>query len=576
MEESDTESSSQETNTLADEELPGPSEPLDDTQLSCLLGATDEPGEEKKLPQVKDNWKLHECMEFFKLVNSLGKDFPQISIKMKLTNGSSHRPKNFFSPEICEAMFYFLMNKTKTMPGFQEFFSRAGMYTERAHILWLREYYENEITNIQKFLNNTLNDTDFQEAVMSYRAGKLAEELKETVETMLDTNYNLIVASSTFDEVLDIEKCVNLCEKLLTPEETAQCETEEDLRKKIKTRYMETLYMHELSGVPSMSTLKVPPKIKTPQKSPTKASPGKNLKEPKVEEESVPKKRKSPDGTPEPVLQKRKVPDVDYSDVKPDISGRGVNRRSGAYIAPSKIPKKSTRKNNRGVLVTDQVTQTLLITVERENVDFEVFPEPRKSKQNSVLRIYRPKKKESHSHGTRTIGCQTESITLEGKPYGPIRWDDPDIPCTEMSSTFVGGLMRSNAKFIREKTKRVNVRINESGLKTVTATIMRDHPLRLMVEQMKKSDQYGYFYNPVRFEETIQKYRRMIKTPMDLLTVEDLIVNKKIESPMDLALHVALLAANGVVFNAIPVESTEYLINFADFLKMTVKKEKMS
>ena len=61
---------------------------------------------------------------------------------------------------------------------------------------------------------------------------------------------------------------------------------------------------------------------------------------------------------------------------------------------------------------------------------------------------------------------------------------------------------------------------------------------------------------------------------MDLLTIEDLIISKKIESHMDLALHVALLAANGVVFNAIPVESTEYLINFADFLKMTVKKEK--
>lgn len=57
---------------------------------------------------------------------------------------------------------------------------------------------------------------------MLYRTGKLADELKETVETMLDTNYNLIIASSTYDEVLDIEKCVNLCEKLLTPEETAK------------------------------------------------------------------------------------------------------------------------------------------------------------------------------------------------------------------------------------------------------------------------------------------------------------------------------------------------------------------
>ena len=74
MEESDTESSSQGTNTVADEELPGPSETLDDTQLSCLLGANDEASEEKNLPPVKDNWKLHECMEFFKLVNSIGKD----------------------------------------------------------------------------------------------------------------------------------------------------------------------------------------------------------------------------------------------------------------------------------------------------------------------------------------------------------------------------------------------------------------------------------------------------------------------------------------------------------------------
>jgi len=553
MEESDTESSSQGTNTVADEELPGPSETLDDTQLSCLLGANDETSEEKKLPPVKDNWKLHECMEFFKLVNSIGKDFSQISAKMKLINGSSHRPKNFFTPENCEAMFYFLMNKTKTMPGFQEFFSRAGMYTERAHILWLREYYENEITDIQRFLKNSLSDTDFQEAVMLYRTGKLADELKETVETMLDTNYNLIIASSTYDEVLDIEKCVNLCEKLLTPEETAQCETEEELRKKIKSRYMETLYMHELSGVPSMNALKVPPKIKTPQKSPSnKTSPVKNtLKEVKTEEEVTQNKRKSPDVTPEPVPQKRKLPQVDYVDVKPDISSR-LSRRSATYPAPSKIPKKSTRKNDRGVLVTDQVTQTLMITVEQEANEFEIFPETKKSK-NSVLRIYRPKKKQSRSSSPKDVACQTKGLVLEGKPYGPIRWDDPDVPCTDMSSTFVGGLMRSNAKFIRNKTKRVNVRINESGLKTVAATVLRDHPLRLMVEQMKKSDQYGYFYNPVKFEETIQKYRRMIKTPMDLLTIEDLIINKKIESHMDLALHVALLAANGVVFNAIPV-----------------------
>ena len=275
---------------------------------------------------------------------------------------------------------------------------------------------------------------------------------------------------------------------------------------------METLYMHELSGVPSMNALKVPPKVKTPQKSPpNKTSPVKSsLKEVKTEEESVQKKRKSPDATPEPVPQKRKVPEVDYSIVKAEISARS-NRRSATYIAPSKIPKKATRKNDRGVLVTDQVTQTLMITVEQEANESEFLPEIKKSK-NSILRIYRPKKKESTSGLTRDIGCQTKSLVLEGKPYGPIRWDDPDVPCTDMSSTFVAGLMRSNAKFIRNKTKRVNVRINESGLKTVAATILRDHPLRLMVEQMKKSDQYGYFYNPVKFEETIQKYRRMIKT----------------------------------------------------------------
>uniref|UniRef100_A0AC34RI68 Bromo domain-containing protein n=1 Tax=Panagrolaimus sp. JU765 TaxID=591449 RepID=A0AC34RI68_9BILA len=572
---------------------------LDDTEVSfSVRNDTQADGnqtveEVKQLPEVKDEWRVVECLELMKLVNSLGKDFSQISTRLKSTDGMIGRPRNYFTPEVCEAMYNLLLAKTRQFPEFKEFFDQ--IYTEKAHVLWLMMFYQKRVDVVRSFLKDTLSDRKIVNLVKSYFANSIDDENKQKITFLLKKLYSLLFSTLPYDEFKDVDKSTTACLKIFTDDIRKDVNDAESLREKAMMKYMENLFKSELEIVPALNVPVKTPKSKIsppkviPQRSPSPKkiqilSPQRkvaNISTPVVDSEEPPKKKRF-----------EQVSNI-FSDLTPKINrGKKITNVGPKQVvkATPKVVKQQHRsisKNSRQSQVIKgskkEVEVQTLLSLSKNSRQSQVIKGSKKEvevqtllclvndalEKTQKLTIYRPRKKEeTKENEKRTVGTQTtKPFTMTAES---IKWDDREIPCSDMTSKVYGACLRSDSKFIRRKTVTLNFFFNETGLKTYHAVAMRTHPCKMAFEQLKNKDDRHYFYNPVRFEAT--KYRRMIHRPMDLLTIEDLMVRKQINTSMDLFLHVALICANGVVFDVVTEESSDYFVDAAKCLKPFLKK----
>uniref|UniRef100_A0AC35GVM0 Uncharacterized protein n=1 Tax=Panagrolaimus sp. PS1159 TaxID=55785 RepID=A0AC35GVM0_9BILA len=128
------------------------------------------------LPDVEDDeiqWKFQEILQLLRYFKEYIFDFQQIANKMTGNAESNLRPKKFYTSEMCEFAFGMILEISKKMPYYVEFF-KAIPYTPQLHAFKLLEQCEKYHKTINEFGEKTLLNDKCKNMLVAMEKGELS------------------------------------------------------------------------------------------------------------------------------------------------------------------------------------------------------------------------------------------------------------------------------------------------------------------------------------------------------------------------------------------------------------------
>jgi hypothetical protein len=523
------------------------------------------------LPDVEDDeiqWKFQEILQLLRYFKEHIFDFQQIANKMKGNAESNMRPKNFYTSEMCESAFRKILEISKEKPYYVEFFKEIP-YSLQLHGFKLLEQYEEYHKNINEFVEKTLLNDKFKNMLVAMEKGELSEETADKMLKFCNSFPSLVQMAGAIDKYDKVMEEKSIFENLMP--ERHEIPRFSDLQASFNTKLEEMRIQKEAESQAAMvasSTPKLPNESQTLQimpsntnrssetKSSSKSSPLINAdvstkkSRPCSAASHTESRPKTPTETP---VSRKKKPSTQqssglkFSTIKhttpaAESEGQQKMRHSSVSSKKSKSEHRTSTSTASGV-----ETQTYLSLVGKYETGL-LPPMVDKSQAEPSTESSRKK---------RTVMTQTGNIHLNfGNDMETLQWyDDGDIP-NEMTTHLANSCLRSNTDFDLDKPIKCNLNLKENNITNPSDEKLKKHPLYEVLKDLKDADIEGYFTYPVKIE--VPDYPAWIKRPMDLLTIEDLMIEEKIKDIVDLEFYCALICTNAIAYGVIPAYAESY------------------
>uniref|UniRef100_A0A914Z214 Bromo domain-containing protein n=1 Tax=Panagrolaimus superbus TaxID=310955 RepID=A0A914Z214_9BILA len=464
--------------------------------------------------EVADNdiqWKFQEILQLLRSFKEHGLNFQQISTKMKGNAESNKRSKNFYTPEVCESAFKKILSISKEKPFFVDLF-KTMEYSEEAHGVKLLEQYEDYHTKVTEFVDKTLLNDKFKNMLVAMENGQLSPENTEKMVKFCQSFPSMVRGIDEYDKIME------------------------------KKSIFEAL-MPERDEITKFDELKLSLNAKCEE-----------LQKQKEIEKDIEDAVSVSPGTPKGIPPR-------LGSVEPIAPAEEVKlRKRRASVATKKTTasKKSLTHRESTPTTCDAETQTYIcLLVKFDGPQLPPMIDNSKKAVNT-----------KSNQKTRNVMTQTGKIYFNfNNDFETFKWYDFGNVPSEMAVELANSCLRSDHDFESDKPIKVNMYFDDSNKFDDPYLVkLKKHPLYKVLVDIQEADSGGFFKYPVKIE--VPDYPSWIKNPMDLLTIEDLMIEGKIKDINDLEIYCHLITTNAVVFAGIPAEAEEFaekLINIFHF-----------